>query len=119
MSIQSFFVPGPLPGINDYLGKDTRWKYAEDKKLWTQTIVVCIRNAKIKPLRRVWIEFCWCEPNRRRNPDNIAGIGIKFILDALYQGRILKNDGWKEIAGWRNQWTVSDKPGVMVTLKEV
>jgi hypothetical protein len=116
---QSFFVPGPIPGMNDYIGKGQRWCYTTDKKKWSQVIAFHIRHAKVQPVGPVYVHFLWREKNRRRNPDNFAAIGKKFCLDALQQCGILKNDGWAEIIGWSDTWVIDrEKPGVLITLEE-
>ena len=118
--VQKFFVPGPLPGQNTYMGNGTRWTYGKDKKTWAAAIGFAIRAAKIRPMPRVHIEWVWVERNTRRDPDNFTGISKKFILDTLVSQGILKDDGWQEIAGWTDRWYVDkDEPGVWVTLQEV
>ena len=44
------------------------------------------------------VVFRWMIPNRRRDPDNIAGTGSKIYLDALQVAGVIPNDGWSEIA---------------------
>lgn len=115
---QSFFVPGSFPRLNTLLGRDVRWKYAALKKAWSGDIRHWIKLAKLKPMTRVHIHFLWQEKDRRKDPDNIAGIGKKFILDALVESGILTDDGWDEIAGWTDVWRVQkDNVGVLVTLE--
>ena len=114
---QQFFVPGPLPGMNDYISTGNRFRYNTDKKQWTRLIAARIREAKLKPMHRASIAWIWHEKTRRRDPDNFAGIGKKFILDALVACQILPDDGWDEIAGWSDAWIVDKKtPGVTVIL---
>ena len=68
---------------------------------------------------RVFIRWTWQEKDQRRDPDNVTGIGKKFVLDALVTMGILKNDGWKQIAGWTDTWVVVPEcPGVTVILEE-
>ena len=118
-TIQTLFVPGPLPGQNDYLGTGNRWTYGRDKKRWAEVILVEIKRQKLKPMRNVRIYWAWAEQDMRRDPDNIMGIGKKFILDALVKGGILPNDGWKNIAGMSDTWVVDTySPGVYVRLEE-
>lgn len=119
-TIQQFFVPGPLPGQNEYMGNGTRWKYGAAKKKWAKVIAAAIIQAKLNPMQRVQITWQWQERNSRRDPDNFTGISKKFILDTLVSVGILPDDGWGEIAGWTDRWHVEKaNPGVMVTLEEV
>lgn len=117
---QQFFVPGPLPGQNTFMGKGSRWTYKQAKKEWAKRIGLDIAQAKLKPMRRVQIAWRWQERNKRRDPDNFTGISKKFILDTLVNAGILPDDGWDEIAGWTDHWMVdATSPGVLITLQEV
>lgn len=116
---QSFFVPGPLPGMNDFAGKKSRWHYGHLKREWGEAIGIAIHLAKLKPMARVHVLFRWHERNRKRDPDNIMS-GAKFVLDALVRRKILQDDGWDEIASVSHAYFVDKtKPGVFVTLEEV
>jgi len=115
----TLFIPGPLPGLNDFLGKGKHWAYNEEKKRWAETIGWEIKRQHLAPMGRVFIRWTWQEKDQRRDPDNVTGIGKKFILDSLAKAGILKNDGWKQIAGWTDTWVVvPDSPGVTVILEE-
>jgi hypothetical protein len=117
---QTLFIPGPLPVLNNYLGKGQRWTYNAAKKRYGAMIGLEIRRQHLKPMGRVFILWTWQEQDQRRDPDNFSGIGKKFILDALVTMCILNNDGWKQIAGWTDTWVVvPDRPGVTVILEEV
>jgi hypothetical protein len=117
---QSFFVAGPLPGLNEMLASakgagGTGRRYSALKKIWTETVWAVARSNRIRPVARATIEFTWVERNRQRNPDNIAS-AKKFILDGLVMAKVLKNDGWGEIAGWTDKFTTEGTAGVHVTL---
>lgn len=128
---QEFYVPGPLPGLNDLVawakrpggkvGRSGRqWSaYAEQKRDWEEGIVVAILNAKIIPSPGlVFIRYVWFEPNRRRDPSNIAAGGRKLIEDALVRIGILRNDGWRSITGFSDHFATTCKlPGVRVSLE--
>ena len=118
-SPQTFFIPGPLPGRNEYSGKGSRWTYTRLKKDWTERIGLAILEAKLKPMQRVNIHFQWVERNTRRDKDNIRSAD-KFIQDALVAYGILADDGWDEIDCLSDTFTVDvSNPGVWVTLQEV
>lgn len=119
MMTQTLFIPGPLPVLNDYLGKGQRFTYTAAKKQWGHTIGCEIKRQHLKPMGRVFIRWTWQEADMRRDPDNISAIGKKFVLDALVKMGIMKNDGWKQIAGWTDTWVlVPQSPGVTVILEE-
>lgn len=69
--------------------------------------------------KKVFIVFVWYEPNKNRDPDNIA-FAKKFILDALVRKRILKGDSQKYIQGFHDVIQVDkDDPRVEVIIREV
>lgn len=127
--IQCFFVPGPLPGLNDLLGwaksrgdthgrKGKRWNsYAEQKRVWEEAIFVVIRNEKISPYPgAIFVNYLWQEPNRKRDPSNIAA-AKKLVEDALVRAGILRGDGWRDVAGFTDRFVINRKqPGVRVEL---
>lgn len=119
--MNNFFVPGPLPNLNDMLaarGSNFQGNkgnsFARMKKEWESLIVEIILAAKIKRRDRVWVAFEWREKDRRRDPDNIAA-AKKFILDAMVTAGVIENDGWKQISGWSDRFSIDKKhPGVAV-----
>jgi hypothetical protein len=115
--IQSFFIPGPLPGMNDFAGKKSRWHYRALKEEWGEVIGVYIHMAKLKPMQSARVTFTWNERDRKRDPDNIM-TGAKFVLDALVSKKVLRDDGWDEILAISHHYYVNKaKPGVTVTLE--
>ena len=59
--------------------------------------------------------FTWYRANRRSDPDNIA-FAKKFILDAFVEVGIIKNDGWKWVGGFIDEFRVDkDNPRVEIT----
>lgn len=116
---QVFFIPGPLPGMNDYISTGNRFVYNRDKKRWEAHIEAYVRQAKIKPIQSVYLHFVWSECHKLRDPDNFSSLGKKFILDSLVRCGVLPDDGWKQIVGWSDTWIMDkSKPGVLVTLEE-
>ena len=128
--VQSFFVPGPLPGLNDMLAaKRVRYRrsrhdgYSRLKNEIEEQIAGIIRyEARLSPIRQhlpVEIEFTWRERHGRRDPDNIRA-GAKFILDALVRTGILPDDSQRVIAGLRDIFTrisPGQTAGVVVTIR--
>ena len=120
ITTQSFFVEGPMPGQNDFMGHGKHWTYGKAKKEWAKKIAAALQEHRILAMTRVHIEWVWVERNTRRDPDNFTGISKKFILDTLVAQGVLDDDGWKQIAGWSDRWHVdADCPGVHITLTEV
>ncbi len=116
---QTFFIPGPLPGMNDYISTGNRFRYNIHKKQWSKAIAASIKSAKLKPMLSARFHFVWMESHNRRDPDNFTSLGKKWILDALVTCSILPNDGWANIKGWSDGWMVDkDRPGVLVVLED-
>jgi Holliday junction resolvase RusA-like endonuclease len=123
MKQQRFIILGRLPGLNEliaaakqrYRGKNVA--YAKLKADAERSVWLGIRQAKLRRIEGpVFIDFIWMEPNRRRDPDNIAAGGRKIILDALVHANILAGDGWRHVSGWTDRFSVSREAGVLVTL---
>lgn len=118
MNSQTLFIPGPLPRLNELIGRERHY-YNNAKKQWATTIGWEIKRQHLRPMGQVFIRWTWQEATKRRDPDNVCAIGRKFILDALVTMGILTNDGWKQIAGWTDTWVVvPESPGVTVILEE-
>jgi len=116
----TFWIPGPLPGLNEMIaaaksGRGAGNAYSRQKRVWTETCGLLAKASKVPPATRVQISFEWIESNQRRDPDNIAA-ARKFVLDGLVQAGLLPNDGWGEIAGFSDSFRVGAQPGVRVTV---
>ena len=122
--IQRFFIPGQLPSLNEVLAaavkRRGKWNaYNDLKASYGEYIQTIIRKAKLTPIQRANISFCWVEQSQRRDKDNVR-MAAKFILDALVVTKILPNDGWKQIGTLSDTFEVDgSKPGVYVELVEI
>lgn len=130
---QKLFIEGPLPGMNEIIELAKKsgnrrgakcWNgYAEMKKTWGEIVKLTALAQKIKPVSaRVWIDYVWYEPNRKRDPDNVCAGGRKLILDGLVHAGVLQGDGWKHISGHSDVFTCvrmgHGRPGVMIVIRE-
>ena len=109
-----------MPGLTEIIDAakgtgGTGRNYAAMKKKWTNDIALLAKATHMKPVERATFRFIWTEKDRSRNPDNIAA-AHKFLLDGLVTCGVLANDGWKQIAGWTDEFVVGDKAGVMVEI---
>ena len=117
-----FWVPGPLPGMNEIIAacKSGRGKfngYSWLKNQLTKLVAdMCIGSCPV--FENVSIKFIWVEKHKRRDPDNIAS-AKKFILDGMVRAGMIHSDGWKHVFGWTDQFQVNKKdPGVFVEVRE-
>ncbi len=68
----------------------------------------------------VFMEYRWYEKNKKRDLDNISSYGRKVIQDSLVYAHVLKNDGWKEITGFSDEFYVdAANPRIEVLIREV
>ena len=80
----------------------------------------CIKSAHIAPMSgKVDIHFTWVEPNMKRDKDNIR-FAAKFILDALVEQGVIRNDNWQCIGGLTDRFLVNrENPRIVVELEEI
>lgn len=115
---------GTLPGLNEFIDANRRNYHAGAKlKKEAQFLVVMAARKCLKRWRPdgpVYMIYRWFEPNKKRDKDNIAAGGRKIIQDALVEAGVLKNDGWNDIAGFRDEFYIDKKePRIEVEIEEV
>lgn len=119
----TFYIPGRLPGMNEYSGAQRSNKYkGAAMKRGEQDRIVRLLKQQLQGVHidtQVNIYYEFIEPNRKRDKDNISGFAEKVIQDALVEARVLDNDGWKNIGRIVKDYDVSTMPYIKVTLVEV
>ncbi len=115
-------IPFPLPGLNEYVTAERshRQKGANMKREWQGAVVAALRRQIRKPLREpVTMHYIWYEKDQKRDKDNISAFGRKVIQDALVQMHILRNDGWRNINGFSDDFRVDkNRPRVEIEIEE-
>jgi len=119
---QTFFVPGPLPGMNEIVaaakGNGGRgYMYSKMKAEWNTIVCLHAKAAKLTAATGpVTVDFYWYEPSARRDRDNVAA-AKKFVLDGLVTAGVLPGDGPKVVVGFSDKFGCDKaRPGVWVTL---
>ena len=123
---QGFFMPQLFPSMNEYSrlcaqtwgtpGHRNTAGNTLKAKIET-TVRLHIRMNNLKPMASAFFFLTYYESSRLRNKDNIAACAKKFLFDALQHQGILRNDGWKEIAGWHERFIVTPgTPGLHVEM---
>lgn len=116
-----FEINKRLMGLNEYtrLNRSNKYMGAAAKKKEQEYIKWCIweQIGKIKIDKPVIGNFTWIEENKRRDLDNIC-FAKKFILDALVESGILKDDNRKCVEGFIDTFEYADKSKVIVELME-
>lgn len=117
-------ISGRLDNLNDYIGaeRSNRYKGAamktDNERIVSIFIRKCLKDIKIR--NPVIMHYRWYERNSRRDLDNISSFGRKVIQDALVKEGILENDGWKNIAGFDDQFFIDkNNPRIEVEIEEV
>lgn len=115
-------IPGKLPGLNEYVKacRANRYAGAMMKQKAEDGIKIEIdRQLGNQKFETVRLAFHWFEQNKRRDFDNIA-FAKKFLLDALQATGTLKNDGWNQIVGFSDTFSVDKKcPRIEIEIQEV
>lgn len=120
-----FLIPARLPSLNEYINACRRNKYAGAKlKRETETLIGYFiasykARGKLQAVSgQVDIEITFTEPNRKRDVDNVQS-GQKYILDALKNAKIIKDDSPKYIRQITHKVEYAKEPSVLVVLKEI
>lgn len=123
--INTFTIKRKLPSLNDVISKNRSNKYvgAKFKSDIEESIGWDIKQAltigSLKPVNGVCeIFIIWHESTKRRDVDNIQS-AQKFILDALQQCGIIKNDSRKYVKQIHHEVVDDAKDFVVVNLLEV
>ena len=118
--MSKFTIKGELPDMNQIikLSKSHFMAYSTMKKKNTE--LVAWSSKGLKPVDRADFEITHYCKNKRKDPDNIQGGAIKFILDGLVASSVLKNDGWKEVGNIKHIMKVDKyNPRIEVEIIEV
>lgn len=115
-------IPGSLPGLNEYIQAERthRQKGAALKRDAQELIEWEISQQIDRPLREpVTMHYTWVERDRRRDKDNISSMGRKLIQDAMVAIGALKNDGWSNIEGFTDNFSVdAEDPRIEIDIEE-
>ena len=118
----SFEIDKRLMGLNEYTkyNRTNRYLGAKTKRAEQNYIIWCIKEqlGNIKIEKPVIGHFIWIEENKKRDLDNIA-FAKKFILDALVEAGILKDDNRKIVTNFTDNFKYSNKSKVKVELEEI
>jgi len=112
---------GAFPTLNDVIAQTKKhWSgYSTWKKKFSNRVQIIAEQAN-RTHTCVCVYVTWHQANRRSDPDNIAGAGIKFVLDGLVKGGLLKDDRWANVRRIEHDFAIDrDKPRIEVTLTEL
>lgn len=105
--------------MNEIIAEAKKWKTAYNSMKQEATEICrlsCLRLPRIDFKMQLYIIY-HCK-NKRRDMDNIA-VAKKFIFDGMIKAGKIKNDGWKEIGGWTEEFRIDKKnPRIEVIISE-
>ena len=96
-------------------------KYYDFQQKTLLIISSYIKQQNLRPIEKypVKIQFRFYCSDRRRDPDNLSSSSRKFILDALVNEGVLKDDGWKYIKGFSDDFYLDkNNPRIEVTIRK-
>jgi len=113
-------IDGKLPSFNDvvFANRSSHHVGAKQKIKAQREIRYYIRDLP-KIEKPVKIHFTWIEKNRRRDLDNVAGGGRKFILDELVESGIINDDNQKWVKGFTDNFEIGDDYRVILEIEEM
>lgn len=117
-------IKGKLDNLNDYITacRTNQYKGAKIKAHNEHKVLDSIYSqiGHIRISKPVYMSYHWIEPNRRRDLDNVSSFGRKVIQDALVQAKVLQNDGWANIIGFSDSFSVDrENPRIIIEIQEI
>ncbi|WP_268914069.1 RusA family crossover junction endodeoxyribonuclease [Lentilactobacillus sp. SPB1-3] len=116
-------IPGELLALNQYSDAErgNRYHGSNLKRYYTTICSMYTKKAMHEGLKvtgKIDIYCHWYMKDKRKDKDNIR-FAIKFIQDGMKQAGLIKNDGWKEIGNYYDEFSVDkDNPRVEVEIKK-
>lgn len=117
--IYTFEIPGTLPTLNQYVDMERTNRFVAAKaKRATQDEILWSLMGHPEFDGHVYIAFTWVRPNMRNDKDNVA-FAKKFILDALQEAGVIKNDSWRMCTPFDLAFKLNkDNPRTIVTIAD-
>lgn len=122
--IYTLEIPGTLPTLNRYIETERTNRFIAAKlKRDTQEQIAWLTLGHPVFDGHVYVAFTWIRPDMRSDKDNVA-FAKKFILDALQEAHVIKNDSWRMCTPFDLGFKVNkDNPRTIVriadTLEEI
>lgn len=119
---QKLVIQIPLIKLNEYIKmeRSNRYAAAEIKKAEKEQLgwIIKMQLKNIKFTAPVFMEYFWYEPNCKRDKDNCT-FPRKVIQDALVDMRVLPNDGWNDISGFKDHFEIDkENPRIEVLISD-
>lgn len=116
---QKLIIGGSLPSLNEYIKAINSSRFTGNtlKQSSDDLVIYECKKQKLKYIEPAcFIEFHWYCKDKKQDKDNIA-FAKKFILDGLQKARILRQDNWGTVEGFRDFFIIDkDTPRIEVFL---
>jgi len=122
-----FTIQGRLDGLNEIVkaAKMQRGSYSpynlmkkESHEIIYYSMLTGI-SGKLPEFEKINLTFKWFEKNMKRDPDNVAAGGHKFILDTLVAHKVIPNDSMKHVQGWTDIFSIDkENPRIEVIISD-
>jgi Holliday junction resolvase RusA-like endonuclease len=122
MTTTSLTLPFGLPGYNEMIqvARGNKYASAKQKKKYTKLVekeLIAQHCIPDKPLISISVDCIWTESRHARDPDNIRA-GIKYVLDAMVNTGVLKDDSMKYVKFLGDTFQSGDKRMVEIRWEE-
>lgn len=113
-----------FPGLNDYIHSCGRHPQAGAKMKRDYQLIAAnairVQLKRLAILNPVRIHYTFYEATEKRDPSNVASFFVKVFEDALQQCGVLKNDNWKYLKGYSQEFHIDrNNPRVEVVIEEI
>lgn len=111
-------IKGELTDLNKFIEAERRNRYVGARLKRENTDYVMWQTKGLQPIKHypLHVHITWYTRNTRVDPDNTA-FAKKYILDALVENGILKDDSRKMISGFSDEFEVDqEKPRIEIRL---
>lgn len=119
-----FVYYGQLPGLNEIIAENRRNRFAgaKQKKAWRRELEMFFRTEMNRRgehgfQEHVTVKVSFYEPDKRRDDDNVFG-GLKILLDAMQDARIIPNDSPKYCHVLPERFYDKQRPRVEIEVEE-
>lgn len=121
-----FIIDGSMPGMNEMIDeakrKNKRYDpYSKMKKEYTNLVHWTCKSQLPRDYKveKCFLDIAYYCKDKRRDKDNIAACK-KFIFDGMQSAGVIKNDGWREVEGWNENFYVDKKnPRIVIIIEEI
>lgn len=111
-------IKGELTDLNKFIEAERRNRYVGARLKRENTEYVMWQTKGLEPVKHypLHVHITWFTRNLKVDPDNTA-FAKKYILDALVENKILKDDNRKMIKGFSDEFEVDEKnPRIVIRL---